>query len=67
MNRTLLDRLQRGGEVFLSNAVINERYLLRACIVNFHTEQHDVEATAEIVARVGRGIDVELRARPASV
>ncbi len=64
LNRTLLDRLQRGGEVFLSNAVINERYLLRACIVNFHTDRHDVEATAEIVARVGRGIDAELRVRP---
>ena len=67
LNRTLLDRLQRGGEVFLSNAVINERYLLRACIVNFHTERHDVEAAAEIVARVGRGIDAELRARPTHV
>jgi aromatic-L-amino-acid/L-tryptophan decarboxylase len=61
LNRTLLDRLQRGGEVFLSNAVINERYLLRACIVNFHTDRQDVEATAGIVARIGRGIDAELR------
>ena len=61
LNRTLLDRLQRGGEVFLSNAVIHERYLLRACIVNFHTGQHDVEATAEVVARTGRAVDAELR------
>jgi len=35
--RRLLDRLQRGGEVFLSNAVVGTRYALRACMVNFHT------------------------------
>jgi len=61
LNRALLDRLQRGGEVFLSNAVIGGRYLLRACIVNFHTGQADVEAVPEIVSRVGRLVDAELR------
>jgi len=61
LNRELLDRIQRGGEVFLSNAVIGDRYLLRACIVNFHTSREDVEATPQIVARVGRTIDAELR------
>jgi aromatic-L-amino-acid decarboxylase len=61
LNRTLLDRLQRGGELFLSNAVIAGRYLLRACIVNFHTEQADVEAVPEIVVRIGREVDQELR------
>jgi glutamate/tyrosine decarboxylase-like PLP-dependent enzyme len=61
LNRRLLDRLQRGGEVFVSNAVIAGRYVLRACIVNFHTHGADVEAVPEIVARVGRAIDVEMR------
>ena len=37
LNESLLDRLQRGGELFVSNAVIRGRYALRACIVNFHT------------------------------
>jgi glutamate/tyrosine decarboxylase-like PLP-dependent enzyme len=61
LNRRLLDRLQRGGELFVSNAVIGGRYVLRACIVNFHTQAADVEAVPEIVARVGRGIDGEMR------
>ena len=61
LNRALLDRLQVGGEVFLSNAVIGGRYLLRACIVNFHTDRSDVEAVPAIVARLGRAIDAELR------
>jgi aromatic-L-amino-acid decarboxylase len=64
LNRALVDRLQRGGEAFLSNAVISGRYVLRACIVNFHTARVDVEAVPEIVARIGRAVDAELR--PAS-
>ena len=61
LNRELLDRLQRGGETFVSNAVVGGRYLLRACIVNFHTDRADVEAVPEIVARIGRTVDAELR------
>jgi aromatic-L-amino-acid/L-tryptophan decarboxylase len=61
LNRELVDRLQRGGETFLSNAVIDGHYVLRACIVNFHTAQADVEAVPEIVARVGQQVDAELR------
>jgi aromatic-L-amino-acid/L-tryptophan decarboxylase len=61
LNRELLDRLQRGGETFVSNAVVGGRYVLRACIVNFHTAQADVEAVPDIVARIGRLVDAELR------
>jgi aromatic-L-amino-acid/L-tryptophan decarboxylase len=57
INRALLDRLQRGGEVFVSNAVIKGRYALRACIVNFHTTLADVESLPIIVARVGRDVE----------
>ena len=61
LNRELLDRLQRGGEAFVSNAVVGGRYLLRACIVNFHTARSDVEALPDIVARTGRVVDADLR------
>jgi|tagenome__1003787_1003787.scaffolds.fasta_scaffold20990002_4 aromatic-L-amino-acid decarboxylase len=68
LNRELVDRLQRGGETFISNAVVGGHYVLRACIVNFHTTQADVEAVPDIVARIGREVDAELRpttSRPA--
>jgi aromatic-L-amino-acid/L-tryptophan decarboxylase len=61
LNEDLLDRLQRGGEVFVSNAVIAGRYALRACIVNFHTTADDVAAVPEIVVRLGRVRDRALR------
>ena len=50
LNRELVDRLQRGGEAFVSNAIVGGRYVLRACVVNFHTNRGDVEAVPEIAA-----------------
>ena len=64
VNRTLLDRLQRGGELFVSNAVVGGRYALRACVVNFQTTDDDVRAVPAIVVRHGRAIDAATRAEP---
>ncbi len=61
LNEELLARLQLSGEVFLSNAVIGDKYLLRACIVNFRTSLGDIEALPEIVGRIGREVDLALR------
>lgn len=61
LNERLLTQLQSGGETFLSNAVLDERFLLRACIVNFRTSLIDVEALADIVVDRGRRLDAELR------
>lgn len=47
--------LKRSGETVLSNAVIDYRTWLRACIVNFRTTRADVDALPEILARRGRG------------
>jgi aromatic-L-amino-acid/L-tryptophan decarboxylase len=63
LNRALLDALQRGGDLFVSNAVISGRYVLRACIVNFHTSLADVQAVPDIVVRTGQPIDQNLRPR----
>ncbi len=62
LNRTVLDRLQRSGQAFVSNAVIRNRYALRACIVNFHTTHADIEATIDIATRLGREVHTELAA-----
>jgi aromatic-L-amino-acid decarboxylase len=61
LNEELLNRLQRSGEAFISNAVAEGKYLLRACIVNFRTTFSDVEALPEIVIRLGRKVDSEIR------
>jgi glutamate/tyrosine decarboxylase-like PLP-dependent enzyme len=61
LNEALLERIQRSGEAFVSNAVIRGRYVLRACIVNFNTTAADVEALPEIVARLGHETEAALR------
>jgi aromatic-L-amino-acid/L-tryptophan decarboxylase len=66
LNRALLDRIQRSGETFVSNAVVRGRYLLRACVVNFNTQARDIDAIPGIVARLGREVDAQLRP-PASL
>ena len=54
LNQELLSRVERSGEAFLSNAVVNGRFALRACIVNFRTSQADIEALLPLLARIGR-------------
>lgn len=61
LNAETLNRLQKGGEAFVSNAVLGSQYLLRACIVNFRTTLADVEALPELVIQLGRQVDAELR------
>jgi aromatic-L-amino-acid decarboxylase len=56
LNELLLNDLQRNGEVFLSNAVIGEKYCLRACIVNFRTSEKDIEDIVEIIVRSGQKV-----------
>jgi aromatic-L-amino-acid/L-tryptophan decarboxylase len=61
LNTEILSRLQAGGEAFVSNAVVDGVFLLRACIVNFRTRLRDVEALPRIVLRLGREVDAEKR------
>lgn len=61
LNTELLTRLQEGGEAFVSNAVLDGKYVLRACIVNFRTTAKDIEALPEIITRIGRALDAEMR------
>ena len=61
LNEELLNSLQKSGEVYISNAVVEGKFLLRACIVNFRTTLSDVEALPEIVIRLGSKLDSEIR------
>jgi aromatic-L-amino-acid decarboxylase len=61
LNQELLDSVQRHGEAFVSNAVISGTYVLRACIVNFRTDQADVMALIEVIVRAGRDLDAARR------
>jgi aromatic-L-amino-acid decarboxylase len=53
LNTDILVRLQASGEAFVSNALIDGRYWLRSCIVNFRTTTDDLEALVSLVQRLG--------------
>jgi glutamate/tyrosine decarboxylase-like PLP-dependent enzyme len=61
LNKELLTRLQSGGKVFVSNAVLDGKFFLRACIVNFRTTLEDLQILPEIVIGLGRKINAEFR------
>jgi glutamate/tyrosine decarboxylase-like PLP-dependent enzyme len=61
LNREVQARMERGGEAFVSNAVLGDVYALRMCVVNFRTTLEDVVALADITERLGREADAELR------
>jgi aromatic-L-amino-acid decarboxylase len=66
LNQGVLSALEAGGEAFLSNAVVGGRFVLRACVVNFHTSLGDIEALPPLVSRLGREVDAATRGAAAS-
>jgi aromatic-L-amino-acid decarboxylase len=48
-NARILDRVNRRGRVYLSNATVRGRFVLRACITNHRTTDHDI---AEVIEEV---------------
>ena len=48
-NERILQALQRDGRVYPSNATIDRRFALRACITNFRTPRADVERVLTVV------------------
>ena len=54
LNSRVLDALQQSGRAYVSNAVVDGRFVLRACIVNFRTGSADLDALVTAVVEIGR-------------
>lgn len=52
VNKALMVEAQRDGESYVSNAIINGRFALRACIVNFRTQPADADRLLASIRRV---------------
>jgi len=55
-NRAILERLQLGGEAFLTSTELSGRFVLRACIVNYRTTRADVDRMLDAVRALGGAI-----------
>ncbi|MCU1384782.1 MAG: pyridoxal-dependent decarboxylase, partial [Acidobacteria bacterium] len=56
LNRVLLERLQLGGEAFLTSTELRGRYTLRACFVNYRSRRKDVDRMLTAVRTLGHDI-----------
>jgi aromatic-L-amino-acid/L-tryptophan decarboxylase len=54
LNKRLLERLQLGGEVFLTSTELGGRFVLRACIVNYRSTRGDVDRALAAIRANGR-------------
>lgn len=48
--------LQRGGEAFVSDATLDGRPVIRACIVNLRTRDEDVDRLVALVRAAGETV-----------
>ena len=61
LNQRLMTEIQLDGRVFCSNAILDGRFTLRTCIVNFRTEAEDMDLVLAVASELGSAIDAELR------
>lgn len=61
LNKALLAEVQKSGQAFISNAIVDGDYLLRACVVNFRTTESDIHEVVRIIAGIGKSLDRRMR------
>jgi glutamate/tyrosine decarboxylase-like PLP-dependent enzyme len=54
VNRALLERLQLGGDAFITSTELHGRFVLRACIVNYRTTRADVDRMLAAIRTLGQ-------------
>ncbi|HKB13694.1 MAG TPA: aminotransferase class V-fold PLP-dependent enzyme [Vicinamibacterales bacterium] len=55
-NRAILERLQLGGDAFITSTELGGRFVLRACIVNYRSTRADVDRLLDAVRAIGRAV-----------
>ncbi len=56
-NRRLLDRINQSKRVFLSSTMIEEKFIIRACILSHRTHRDRVEEAVEIIRSAAAELD----------
>ena len=54
LNERIMELVQKGGRAYVSNATVNGRFALRACITNFRTTKSDIDQTIEAIRDAAR-------------
>lgn len=56
-NRRLLERINASRRVFISSTMIEDRFVLRACIVSFRTHRDRIEEAIDIIRSAAADLD----------
>jgi aromatic-L-amino-acid decarboxylase len=54
LNQRIMEAVQQDGRVYCSNASVKGRTALRACIVNYRTQESDVDMLIEVCSEIGQ-------------
>jgi glutamate/tyrosine decarboxylase-like PLP-dependent enzyme len=57
LNERVMHRVQRGGEAYVSNAILRGRFALRASITNYRTTRRDIDLTLEVIRRAAHELE----------
>jgi glutamate/tyrosine decarboxylase-like PLP-dependent enzyme len=63
LNTAVMEKLRREGQAFISNAFIDGKFSLRACVVNFRTTAVEIERIPRLIAQYGKVLDTALRSQ----
>jgi len=55
-NRVILEKLQLGGDAFITSTELAGRFVLRVCIVNFRSTREDIDQMLNAVRTIGRAV-----------
>jgi glutamate/tyrosine decarboxylase-like PLP-dependent enzyme len=61
LNERIMEMVQKGGRAYLSNATVNGKFALRACITNFRTTKADIEETIAAMRDAAKKLDADKR------
>ena len=61
LNERLMAEIQVDGRIYYSNAVLNGRFVLRCCIVNFRTEAEHLDRVVAVTTELGTKLYSQLR------
>ena len=61
LNEEIMLGLEKSGTGFVSQAIIEGNFALRACIVNFRTSEDDIRTFPPLIADLGKTTDRKLR------
>jgi glutamate/tyrosine decarboxylase-like PLP-dependent enzyme len=63
LNTAVMEKLRYEGQAFISNALINGKFSLRACIVNFRTTAVEIERLPKLILHYGKELDAVMRSQ----